>query len=679
MSSKYWSIAVDAPMLSSLTYAEPEFLQNQIQPGQLVVVPLGKRKVEGLILKQVENLEDSKFQIKEIEAKVEIYEPISKEMIQWLEWLSDYYCHPVGQVTKLVFPPLKPKTRKSKIEKPPVVNAQSFRSPPQLTLEQKKCVDGISAKINQFSVHLLFGVTGSGKTEVYLRLLDEVLKSGKTGLMLVPEIALTPQLTDRFSSRFGDQIAVLHSQLTERDKTNQWWEIVQGKKKVLIGARSALFCPMPNLGMIVVDEEHENSFKQDEKLKYNGRDAAIMLGKILNIPVVLGSATPSLESWKNALEKKYDLHQMQERVENRSLPTVTVVDLKNIEIAEEQKKLNIPNWLSPLLFEKIQNTLEKKEQVALFLNRRGLAHIVLCPDCGFVKECPNCDISLTLHHQTHMICHYCDYTETFKSKCPDCATGELTPVGLGTEKIENEIQKLFPTAIVARADRDEITNREELEDMIRQMENHEIDILVGTQMIAKGLDFPKLTLVGLVLADVSFNLPDFRASEKSFQLMTQVSGRSGRHIRAGESPGEVVIQTYNPDHVSIEFAKTAQFAGFAEQELQARQALMYPPYGKLISVRIQSIDQRKAEQTAQLFAERGHHLKTKYENYRHIEVLGPAEAPLAKLRGKYRFQILLKGPNAKIINQFAKQCLSDESWVPNQVRIMLDVDPIALL
>jgi primosomal protein N' (replication factor Y) len=536
-------------------------------------------------------------------------------------------------------------------------------------------------KHQEFSTHLVFGVTGSGKTEVYMQLLEEVLARGQRGLVLVPEISLTPQLIHRFASRFGDKIAVLHSQLTDRERTNQWWDMVEGRKSILIGARSALFCPIENLGMIVVDEEHEPSFKQEEKLKYHGRDAAIMLGKFANCPVILGSATPSLESWKNAQEKRYHLHQLQSRVEGRSLPQIAVIDMRELKQQVYEKKLSteLPSWLSPQLHTAIRETLQRKKQTALFLNRRGMAPVVLCPSCGFVHECPNCDISLTLHGASHLVCHYCDYHENFREICPDCKEGEMTALGLGTEMLEKEMQKLFPEARIARADRDEINSRADLEELIEKMETREIDILVGTQMIAKGLDFSELNLVGLILADVGFNIPDFRSPERSFQLITQVSGRSGRHVAAGETPGQVIIQTYNPTHPSLQFATQHDFLGFAEQELSNRQSLLYPPFGRLISLRLQGSDLEKVQLTARRIAEASNSLKVQFSSYEKIEILGPAQAPLSRVRGKYRYHLLLKGPDSKILNKLCRHLFSNEALILPGVRVSADVDPLNLL
>lgn len=673
MPNAFWQVAVEAPIREPLTYAAPAELAAALTTGLRVDVPLGKRKVKGVLLTPGEKPEG--FETKPIAAIDQEYAALPPKHLEWMNWVSQYYIHPIGQVTALAYPPLKRAEKERKSKRPPVVPSFVDHAPHTLTEEQQKVVADILAK-PAFQPHLLFGVTGSGKTEVYLQLFEKVLAAGKTGLFLVPEISLTPQMVHRFSARFPDQVAVLHSGLTDRERTNQWWDIVEGRKKILLGARSALFCPIENLGMIVVDEEHEPSFKQDEKLKYHGRDSAVMLAKISNCPVILGSATPSLETWAHARSGRYILHRLTKRVQNRSLPEIQVVDLREDEEKREEK---LPSWLSQALYEKLVSTYESGKQSALFLNRRGLAPIVLCESCGFVHECPNCDISLTLHHHSHLICHYCDYHENYKESCPSCKEGEMKPVGLGTEQVETDIARLFPEARVARADRDEIQSRTDLEDLITQMESGEIDFLVGTQMIAKGLDFPKLQTVGLVLADIGFNIPDFRSPERSFQLMTQVSGRAGRHVKPGESPGQVVIQTYNPDHPSLVAACKHDYENFAAQELAIREELLYPPYGRLAGLRIQGPQLDRLNEACSLVAGRAASLVSLHENYGAIEVLGPSEAPLARLRNQYRFQMLLKAKDPRWLNKFCYQLLSDESWIPAGVKISIDVDPLHLL
>ena len=466
-----------------------------------------------------------------------------------------------------------------------------------------------------------------------MEMIKKVLSYGKTALILVPEISITPQLIQRFSERFYGEIAVIHSHLTKREKTDQWWQVVDGKKRLLIGARSALFCPIPNIGLIVVDEEHETSFKQDEKLKYNARDVAIMKAKIENCPIILGSATPSLESWHNAFSGKYHLISMKKRVSNRPLPTVEIIN------PQEDRETTLPYWLSKTLYKKLKDNYENKFQSALFLNRRGMAPSVQCHSCGFVYNCPNCDISLTLHGQYHLVCHYCNYHHQLDENCPDCREEELKAYGLGTEAVEKNLKELFPKASVFRADRDEINSRESMEAMIWKMENHEIDFLVGTQMIAKGLDFEKLTLVGMIHADVSFNIPDFRASERSFQLCTQVSGRAGRH----QTKGHVVIQTYKVDHPSLAFSKAQDCLEFVKRELEHRKLFGYPPFGKLAVIRMTGLHREKLIKETGFLVK---HLKGLIQNFLSLEnaqVLGPTPAPLARIKNRYRYQILIKG------------------------------------
>jgi primosomal protein N' (replication factor Y) len=666
----YYQIAVDAPLSTALTYKS----ETVLKPGQSVIVPLGKRKVNGVIINSTSDA--GPHQLKEITSIDESQPVLSAQFLNWLQWLADYYVHPIGQVTSLAFAPLAVAVKKRKSKKTPVVRAYAKSEPMKLTDEQATCFAGIS-KSESFSVHLLHGVTGSGKTEVYLQLLERVLKQNQSGLVLVPEISLTPQLVERFAARFGDQVAVIHSHLTDRERTEQWWSAVNGEKKILIGARSALFCPIENLGLIIVDEEHEPSYKQDEKLKYHGRDAAIVLAKQMNCPIVLGSATPSLESWAHALSGKYELHQMKSRVSHRSLPTVEVIDMRE----KTNSSPELPFWLSTPLYNAIVETLEKKQQVALFLNRRGVAQTVMCRDCGFTHRCPNCEITLTLHGERHLVCHYCEYSARKEDYCPQCKEGELAALGMGTEQLEKDMQRIFESAVVARADRDEITSRESLEELIKRMEDNEINILVGTQMIAKGLDFKNLTLVGLVLADVGFNLPDFRSTERSFQLLTQVSGRSGRHFDDG---GRVIIQTYNTEYPAIDFSKTADFEGFAKIELELRKELLYPPYGRLTSIRIMGSDLKNVERTAQICAERARQLKSRTDQkssaaYAEIQVLGPAPSPLFKIRNQYRYHLLLKAPPTGVLSSFCRQLLGDLKWASTGTKVQVDIDPIHLL
>jgi primosomal protein N' (replication factor Y) len=669
-------IAVDAPLRENLTY-----LQNEnfvVQRGDVVDVSLGRRQTLGIVLSEQQiNLDEQKFSLKPVNSINPNCPRIPEKHLKWLEWVSEYYFYPLGQVFQLCFPPLNKTIKHRKSSRAAVVPDLERKTPHKLNLEQQTCVNAINS-IKGFKTHLVHGVTGSGKTEIYLELFEKTLAEGKTGIFLLPEISLTPQLINRFVQRFGDEIAVLHSQLTDRERTNQWWDIVEGRKKILIGARSAIFCPIENLGLIVVDEEHESSFKQDESLRYNGRDCAIMLGQFHNCPVILGSATPSLDTWKNAIDQKFVLHQIKSRVNKRPLPDIEVIDMR-AEKDVQKKSFEKPNWLSQKLYNSMHESLERKEQVALLLNRRGMAQMIFCPSCGHTAECPNCDISLSLHANTHLVCHYCDYHENLKTKCPDCNEGQLISLGLGTEKVEEDLKILFPDKVIARADRDEVQSRFEMEELVKKMEDSEIDILIGTQMIAKGLDFSNLKLVGLLLADISFNLPDFRASEKSFQLMTQMSGRSGRHVKENENAGKVIIQTYNTSHESVQFAKNHDYEGFVQTELMHRQQLNYPPFHKIAAIKLQSQHLDKVQSACEQLAQRAEALKARFEAFSEIEILGPAAAPIAKLRNQHRYHLLLKSAQPKTLNQFVRRLIGDSKWMPKQTKITVDIDPLNLL
>jgi len=670
--TQYWKIAVHAPIKELLTYSSDLPLRR----GQWVHVPLGKRKTLGLVVDTAEAYEKENLKsVSEIDTTIP---DVTQASMEWLIWLSNYYQYPLGLVADLSRPALEKKTTNRASKRSDVVPALDQDFAPDLTEEQKKCLDEIKSH-EKFQVHLVHGVTGSGKTEIYLNLLEKTLSQNQSAIVLVPEIALTPQLIQRFAKRFGNKIAAFHSQMTPREKTNHWWDIVEGRKQIMIGARSALFCPQSNLGLIIVDEEHEPSYKQDDKLKYHARDAAVMLGHFHQCQVILGSATPSLESWYNAQLGKYHLHQLKNRVHTSGLPEVEVIDLREEKNKPVDHQNPLPSWLSKSLYNKISQVLADGYQAALFLNRRGMANVVMCNSCGHSIECPNCDINLTLHSKSHLVCHYCDYHENLKDNCPACKIGEMSAVGLGTEKLEQELKTLFPDKNIIRADRDEIQSREDLENFIQDVESGKADLLVGTQMIAKGLDFPKLKLVGLVLADIGFNLPDFRANERNFQLIVQMSGRPGRHLDVTKNPGQVVIQTFNPEHESLKFAIQHDFMGFVEAELMHRKALLYPPYGRLISLRIQSPDRMTARDLATTVSQRALGLKAQFSQYESLEVLGPAEAPIAKLKNQYRYHLLLKGQGSLALQSFIKKLMGDEKWIPSRSRIIVDIDPLHLI
>lgn len=662
MKPHFFKVAVNVPLFSHFTYESEESYEK----GDVVLVPFRNKEVQGVILEPTEK-PDLKIPTKKILGKDPVFPSFSSPFMDWALWLSDYYDHPVGQVFKMFFPPSKKSDKK-------LEEGERKKEPPSfpLTHEQEKCVFDISKSLDEFSVHFLFGVTGSGKTRVYMSVMNELIKKGKSCLFLVPEISLTPQLIQRFSSYFPNEIAVIHSQLTPRQKTNAWWSVVEGRKKILIGARSCLFCPVDSLGLIVVDEEHESSFKQEEKLKYQARDSAIMLAKKKNIPVILGSATPSLESWLNVSNKRYHLHEMKKRIHEIKMPEITVIHMKK---EKTEKKDEMPFfWMSGLLNEKIKKTLEKKEQVALFLNRRGVAQTTQCQDCGHIEECPNCSVSLTLHGKKYLVCHYCVYSTELDEHCPECKSENYEPLGLGTERIEKDIRSLFPEARVARADRDEVGTRKQLEDLIEKMDKGEIDILIGTQMISKGLDFKNLTLVGVVLADVGFHIPDFRSNERIFQTLTQVAGRAGR---SKDKLGEVIIQTYNPSHPSIQCALNHDFENFSKNELTFRKNFLYPPYSRFVCFRIEGLNAEEVKKTADLLKEKSERLKKAREEFEKVLLKGPAPCPIYKIKKKFRHQFFLQSPTP--LTSFVKRVLGDRKWIPRGVQIKVDVDPYSML
>lgn len=665
---KTWRVAVNAPLRGTFTYTADA--STTYSPGQSVKVPFGpkNREVHGLLVETTNETADRGFEVKQIIGANDERPTIDSRHLKWLRWIANYYLYPLGQIQQLVYPPLK-KNSNRKSRKDPIIPQVESIQPPDLTQEQQAALKEIHS--GQAGTYLLHGVTGSGKTEVYIEVISKVLEQGQAALVLVPEISLTPQLIRRFAERFPDQIAVIHSHLTDREKTDQWWQVVDRKKRLLIGARSALFCPIPDLGVIVIDEEHETSFKQEEKLKYNARDVAVVKGQLFDIPVILGSATPSLETWKNAIDGKYKLITMKERVQSRPLPSVEIVNPRQ----DKDPTLDLPYWLSKTLFEKLKRNYEAGHQCALFLNRRGVAPNVQCYDCGFTYQCPNCDISLTLHGKHHLVCHYCNYHDRLSESCPECKTGEPKAYGLGTEAVEQDIAKLFPEARVLRADRDEIASREAIENMVKKMEDKEVHFLVGTQMIAKGLDFKNLALVGIVHADIAFSIPDFRANERSFQLVTQVSGRAGRH----QTPGEVVIQTYKENHPSLVCAQKHDYQAFVNQELEHRQFFQYPPFGKITAIRLSGLREQEVIHEGQMITQFLSAMISQFENLKNAKVLGPTPAPLSRIKNRYRYHILIKAQDHQVIQFIANKA---DQFIKDHVKktkCLIDVDPYTLI
>jgi len=515
---------------------------------------------------------------------------------------------------------------------------------------------------------LLHGVTGSGKTEIYLQAIRAALERGRSAIVLVPEISLTPQTVERFKGRFAeaqDAVAVLHSHLSEGERHDEWHKIHSGRARIVIGPRSAVFAPLKNLGLIVVDEEHENTYKQEEAPRYHARDVAVVRARMEKCVVVLGSATPSLESYHNAARGKYRLATLTQRIDEKQMPLMRIVDLR-----QERRKEKAIAILSERLRAAVADRLEKGEQTILFLNRRGFSTSLLCSNCGEARNCPNCSVALTFHrHVTRLSCHLCGHTAAVPKKCPACGKDALIYAGFGTEKVESTVAYIFPKATVRRMDADSMTRKEAYRETLRNFRAGKIDILVGTQMIAKGLHFPNVTLVGIINADLSLHLPDFRAGERTFQLLTQVAGRAGR----GEMSGEVFVQTYTPFSPSIQFARHHDFAGYFQQELEFRERCDFPPFKHAILITVRSAHEARAKFSAETLARR---LK---ETLGPEFILGdPAPAPLEKLQGQFRFHILLRGEAIMRLGRLARETL-DKLPFPEDVIVTVDVDPYQLL
>lgn len=539
-----------------------------------------------------------------------------------------------------------------------------------LTGEQQHALDQIVAKIDahQYSTFLLHGVTGSGKTEIYVRAMHEALQRGRTAVMLIPEISLTPMLSRRLCAHFGEAVAILHSSLSEGERIDEWRRIKQREARVVIGTRSAVFAPLENLGLIVVDEEHETSYKQDETPRYNGRDTAIVRASRSGAVAILGSATPSLESFHNAHVGKYSYIRLQNRYGGRPLADVRIIDMREV-FRRHGKQQSLSDELKAAIAE----THGRGEQTMILLNRRGYSSFLLCRSCGLALRCPNCDVTLTYHRfDSSLQCHYCNYIRPVPTACPACDGIYIHYVGEGTEQIEARLRALFPQMNIARLDRDTTRRRGSYEHMIMEFAAGNIDLLVGTQMIAKGHDFPNVTLVGVVSVDLGLSLPDFRSAERTFQLLTQVAGRAGR----GDRPGAVLIQSYHPDHYALAAARTQDYDAFYEREIRFRRAMHYPPFTALINLLIRDKDRDRAAATGAALA--GELREASRDSP--LRVLGPAPAPLARLRGEYRFQVLIKAKNRRSAREALDYAMDRLEAARIAARsITVEVDPINLM
>ena len=717
---EYGNKAVD----TLFTYIIPDNLREKIKIGHRVLVPFNNREIEGFVL-DISNEFNSKYELKEISSLCDLEPVLNEEMIILGEKIQkEILCSRIS-----IYQAMLPKALKAKhntnigIKMNRYITLNISRDEALRYIEgcrfakQKEIISKLldndkillsnvnssintlirngvikyiyeevnryvskssgkyrivklnslqeevvnSVKLEEYNKYLLWGVTGSGKTEVYMELIDRVLKQGKNAIMLVPEISLTPQIVDRFVTRFGTDIAILHSGLSDYEKYDEYRKIINEKVRIVVGARSAVFAPLKNIGIIIMDEEHSNTYKQDNSPRYHARDVAMMRGEYHNAPVLLGSATPSLESFARAGRGVYKLLTLTKRAGGGELPDVQIVDMKS-----EIKKGNF--ILSELLVKKVKEKLANNEQIILLLNRRGYSSMLTCRDCGNVLKCPNCDISLTYHKSSNTNrCHYCNYSIKNVDKCNVCGSSNIKEYGLGTEKLEEEIVRMF-SARVVRMDMDTTSKKGMHEKIIADFGDHKYDILLGTQMIAKGLDFPLVTLVGVINADSSLNVPDFRSAENTYQLLSQVAGRAGR----GNLVGEVIIQSYNPEHYSITYAKKHDYLSFYKEEMSIRKLLNYPPYYYITLVNISSRNYEDGFKEANKI---GEYLKRNLD--KNTIVLGPSMANVFRINNVYHYQCIIKYKKDLLLNQVLTKL--DEIYKSNtKVQILLDVNPVRM-
>ena len=658
-------VAVEARVGSQtglFDYAVPEALSGLIEVGHRVLVPFGKRTVTGFVYALDQG--PTVLELKPIQALLDAEPVLPAVLVELAGFVAAHYLVPLDEVIRAIVPPRVravvkrsvKRRRRSRILR----QATEVTRPAAVVLEpaQEAARERIAIALarQESNVFLLHGVTGSGKTEVYLALLEEVLASGGQGLVLVPEIALTPQTVGRFAARFPGRLAVLHSSLTEAERAAEWWRIRRGEADIVIGPRAAVFAPLPRLRLIAIDEEESSAFKQDRMPRYHAPTVSRWLAQRTRSVLVLGSATPSVATYAAALSGREHLLELPHRAQGRPLPPVTIVDMR----AEIGAQHYSP--LSRELQAAVLGSLERREQSILFLNRRGLATFVLCRDCGRARECPHCSVALVYHASLGRLqCHYCGSTEPLPRRCPACGSRYIKSFGIGTERIEQEVRTLFPDARVLRLDRDVMKTPDAADLVFDQMRSGEADVLVGTQLVAKGLDLPNITTVGVVNADTSLHFPDYRSSERTFSLLTQVAGRAGR----GNAASQVFIQTYAPDHPAIRHARYHDYRGFYREERAIRAQYRFPPYAELIVATFGHRDEARAAQEAKTAAE---HLSATIglRNLGDIEVLGPSPAFVYRLKDEFRFEVTLKGRD---LHRVADGLPRGRGW-------SLDVDPM---
>ncbi len=710
----YADILVEINMLEkTFTYKIPLGVNAEV--GMRALVPFGNRKVEGFIMRVYE-ADGFEYEVKEIISLVDDYPVINKEMLNLGKYISNKYLSTLISAYQTMLPKALKAKNKININKKYNIYLEAVHGDNIKTIKQKEIYDFVKSKglvlkseissksilkvlldngnlkevkkevyrldekvikktldyaltneqksvlndisFEKFIPYLLHGVTGSGKTLVYIKLIEKVLSEGKEAILLVPEISLTPQVVNIFKSHFGKVVAILHSGLSDGEKYDEWRKIERGEVSIAIGARSAIFAPFTNIGIIIIDEEHSVTYKQENMPMYNAIDIALHRGKTYNCPVILGSATPSIESYTRAKLGVYKLLELKDRV-NKNMPTVTLVDMK-----DEFKKGN--RIFSELVISKINDRLLKNEQIIVFLNRRGFSTVITCKECGFTHKCPNCDIPLTYHKNGNIMkCHYCDYKVPKLLKCPNCHSKNINSFGMGTEKLEELISNTFPLAKVVRMDIDTTRKKNAHKNIIDDFKNEKYNVLVGTQMISKGLDFPKVTLVVVINGDASLNIPDFRSAERTYALLSQVSGRAGR----ADIPGEVIIQGFNMSHYSIVAAQKNDYISFYNEEMKIRKVLKYPPYYNLCLIKVSGPNSEKVLEEADKISI---YLKNNIKGI----VLGPSFANIPKLNNIYYIQIIIKYKNTKDI--IDSLLFVKNMYTKNKVKVLIDLNPIKM-
>lgn len=669
-SRSFIEVAVALPMDRLFHYAIPAEYSPSGEGlvGKRVFVPFQTRTVVGYVVGT-----SQKADALNVKTPVSVIDPepiLSQEMLELTRWIKDNYFCSWGEAIEAVIPAGIKKGKVSigsKIRDQAIdIKAYNRSDPHVLNEEQSKALKIIRESIDrkEEKVFLLHGITASGKTEIYLQAIDIVMKKGMGAIVLVPEISLTPQTLEHFVSRFGGHVAVIHSKLTPAKKFLEWKKIKEGAARVVVGARSAIFSPVENLGLIIIDEEHETTYKQEDVPRYHARDVAEERSRLNRCPLILGSATPSLESYYKAKKGEYKLIRLTKRIDERLLPKVKIVDMR-MELAT-RKRIVI---FSKILLDAIEKTSRAGKQAMIFLNRRGFSTFINCKKCGLVLKCRRCDTILVYHFDIKkLICHYCGYKLTPPDICPKCRSGYIRYFGLGTERVESEISHNFPHISIARMDSDTTVKRGSHDRILGDFKSGSVNLLVGTQMIAKGLDFPQVTLVGVVSADVTLNLPDFRASERAFNLLTQVAGRAGR----GEDGGEVIVQTYAPSHYAVLAAAKHDYEKFYDEEIPSRKELLFPPFINLVKITVRARNEVLTSRAASDLTE-----AIKSEAQSAIKVAGPAPAPISRMRGYFRYNILLKGKDRIVMCGMLKKALGSFRR-PSGVLIAVDVDPASM-